>query len=588
MVKPSTLHLLPREAALFIPIRIDAYRATIPVTVASYLRPSKKRLAPSLSPTSILLPPFSIHHFMDTNKIKVILIVILAAFASIYLGISAATEKVETIAWVVGVGTLATCLFLGRRIWLLIPLMSAVDISIRLPGQPSTLLVAQFLVIGFSVLLLLMRRLPFRLRFTELEVWMLVITLFVVQVYVRNPVSVSIFGGDSVGGKPYAIFALSLVTAALLAGLSVPHAELKTALRLSIIGGIINFGASLLGRFVPTVGFIIGVSYVDTSVKDYSKAGVAVDTTQATREGSLVTLGRNLSLWVCSFRSPLKACFHPLWCGLILLSLAAALMSGFRNSVLMVGFTYFLGLCYRGGMGAVMTSMLGGVMALALLAVVNSAAPLPPNIQRSLSFLPGTWEKHILVDAEGSNEWRFEIWKEVLTSEKWITNKWMGDGLGFSLAELQYQMSTRIGTGKGLSGFDAHRESILSSGDYHSGPIQTVRVIGYFGLVVLILFQIRLAVHAHRQILRCRNTEWFPLALLLGIPLIWNPIFFVFVFGTFKTAAETVFLGAAMIRLLENNLPLPPWIKPTRSAYLLRTGVETSPHSTPQSRSAKH
>jgi hypothetical protein len=210
------------------------------------------------------------------------------------------------------------------------------------------------------------------------------------------------------------------------------------------------------------------------------------------------------------------------------------------------------------------------MLALTGLAALNLIAPLPPNIQRSLSFLPGTWEKRYLDDAENSTEWRMEIWKEALLSDRWISNKILGDGLGFSAKELQYQMNSETpGSSIGVSGLSAHHEAILANGDYHSGPVQTVRTIGYAGLLVLLLFQIRLAVHAHRQIQRCRGTEWFPLALFIGIPLIVAPIFFVFIFGTFASASAGLLLGTAMVRMLENNLPLPAYVVRRRTPYLL-------------------
>ena len=507
----------------------------------------------------------------DSSKIRVIIVAILAAFIAVYLGITAATAQLETIAWVVGTAALTTCLLLGRRIWLLIPFMAAMELSVRLPGLPSTLLVAQVAVVAFSVLLLMMRQLPFRLRWTELEMCCLILTLFVVQVYLRNPVGLNIFGGTSVGGKPYALFAISLISAALLAGQQVPPGELKTALRLSILGGMINLVASSIGRFVPTVGFWTGANYVDTSITDYTKVGQAVDTGAADRQIELLYFGRNLSLWISSFKSPLRACLHPLWGSLVILSFVAATVSGFRNAVAMVALTYFVGLCYRGGFMAILTSTALGAAAITVLALSNLIMPLPPNIQRSLSFLPGTWEQRYLDDAKSSTDWRYEIWVEVLTSDRWIQNKWWGDGLGFTARELAYQATLKDGGGsiKGISGFDNHRESILASGDYHSGPVQMVRIIGYVGLMFVILFQIRLGVRAHRQIMRCRGSEWFPLALFTGIPLIWNPVFFLFIFGDFKSATATLLLGSAMVRMLENNLPLPAWSRLTKVPYLL-------------------
>jgi hypothetical protein len=317
---------------------------------------------------------------------------------------------------------------------------------------------------------------------------------------------------------------------------------------------------------------------VDTSVADYSDHGEQVDTGAATREGFLGTIAKNISLWISAFKSPLMACFHPLFAPLILISLAAAGMSGFRNIIAAVGLTYFIGVCYRGGIAQVLISSLVGVFALGALAFTNALLPLPPNIQRSLTFLPGTWDERYKIDSENSTDWRVEVWQEALLTDRWIQNKIIGDGLGFSAAELAAQMNQREGVRAGVSGLDAHRESVLASGDYHSGPVQTIRTIGYAGLAILLLFQIRLAVHAHRQIMRCRDTEWFPVSLLIGIPLIWNPIFFVLIFGTFSSGAATLLLGSAMIRMLQNNLPLPAYLPMRARSYAplaMRTSITT-------------
>jgi hypothetical protein len=505
---------------------------------------------------------------MDSSKIKAVLIVAVAIFAALYLGVSAATAQLETVLWVLGGLGFATCLLLGRRIWLLIPFLGALGLSLRLPGQPSSLLLAQVLVLGFSTLLLMMRKLPFRLRFTELEFWCVVLAIFVAQAYLRNPVGVSLFGGSTVGGKAYFLFAITFVTAVLLAGLKVPPGELKAALRLSILGGLLNFAIGVVARFVPTVGYWTGAQYASAET-DYTNFEHQVDSRQATREGTLVTLAHNLSLWISAFKPPLKACFHPLWGPLVLLSLAAATLSGFRNAVAAVGMTYLIGLCYRGGGIQVMASALLGVVGLVTLALMNLVMPLPPNTQRALSFLPGTWEERYVSDAEGSSEWRFEIWREVLFTDRWISNKWLGDGLGFSARELQYQMSSHS-SGVGVSGFDAQREGILASGDYHSGPVSTVRVVGYVGLIFFLIAQVRLAVHAHRQIRRCHGSEWYPLALFMGIPLLWGPVFYIFIFGDFKSGASSFLMAVGMLRMLENNIPLPVYLKRSRAPFALQ------------------
>ena len=505
---------------------------------------------------------------MDPSKIKVIVVAILATFVALYLGISAATAQIETIMWILGSAVLITCVSLGRRIWLIIPFLSALAIQLRIPGQPNTLLIGQILVLGFSVILFLMRKLPFRLAWTEMEFWVLILTLFVGQVYLRNPVSVSLFGGATVGGKGYMLYALTLVFTLLFAGMKVPASELKWILRLSIIGGLCNMVISILGNFIPAIGYFTGATFARTDEAGFDDQ--VVDEKAATRLGYMSGIGGNLSLWVSSYISPLRACVRPLWAILVLISLIAAAMSGFRNVIAAVGMTYLVGIIYRHGISGLGLSVFGLIGGVALLAVVNSVNPLPPNIQRSLTFLPGTWEERYKDDTTGSNEWRFEIWREVLLTDRWIQNKWLGDGLGFSAAELAAESNDRKGARAGISGFNAHRESVIKNGDYHSGPVSTIRVIGYVGLIAFLLAQISVAIHAHRQIIRCWGTEWLPLALFVGIPMIIGPFFFAFLFGDFKNNISGFLLSVGTIRLLENNLPLPAYVKRRREAVFLR------------------
>jgi hypothetical protein len=501
---------------------------------------------------------------MDSSKIKLIVVGALALFGALYLGLAVATAQTEAIAWVVGGVGLAVCVTLGKRIWLLIPFLAAVNISLRITGMPSTLMIAQVLVLGFSVLLICIRRITLKPKLGELELWMILLFVMIVQVYARNPVGVFIFGGMTVGGKAYFVFLLTLVSAFYLASLVVDVKDLKRVVALSIAGSLVNISIALVGKVVPIVGYYTGANYQINQ----GYAAPVREAGSATRFLEASVFGQRLALWICSFREPLRAALHPGWFFLIVLSGFCALQGGFRSGFAALMMTYFVGIWYRGGMLHVVLAGIMGAGAIAALAVVNAVMPLPPNVQRTLTFLPGTWEERYVRDAKGSTEWRMEIWKEVLLTDRWISNKIFGDGLGFNASQLRYQISleqAQIGR-IGFSGWDLQREGVLASGDYHSGPISSVRVVGYVGLLVVVLFQIRLAVHAHRQIMRCRGTEWYPLALMIGIPLIWGPAFFHIVFGDFRSECISLLMGAAMVRMLERNLPLPAYVSKRQRA----------------------
>ena len=53
---------------------------------------------------------------MDSSKLKVIVIVVLALMFALYLGIAAATAQLEVLGWIGGGLFLTLCLMLGRHI----------------------------------------------------------------------------------------------------------------------------------------------------------------------------------------------------------------------------------------------------------------------------------------------------------------------------------------------------------------------------------------------------------------------------------------------------------------------------------------
>ncbi len=490
---------------------------------------------------------------LNSRSIQGIIILALAIFVAIWLGMSIVTDQFETLVQFAAAAVLITAALLGRKVWLLLIFFSALNI-VLIRGIGTTD-VGQILFLGISLALFLMRKLKYQIKIGELEIWTLLIIACIVQAYMRNPVGLNIFGAGNVGGRPYIVLILSISSAVVLSTLRVEAKEIKWAMGLTLVAGFFGIiGQRLRGADFSAEGFS-------------NVTGGSMD-----RIPALSTFSQTVARWLSSRLSPLRACLHPLWGFVLLCSLAAAAGSGYRNSVAAVGAIYFFGICYHGGVKSVLLALFGGSIALVLLAFVNSNAPLPANIQRALSPLPGTWEERYVRQADNSTEWRMEMWKEALTSDRWIRNKTFGDGIGMTVEQLASNEST-FGTqnGRAASGLLYQQEAMLINGSYHSGPVHTIRAAGYVGLAVLLMFMIRVAVHAHRQIVRCRGTEWFPIALFFGIPLLTQPIIFTFVFGEFQYGVSGTLMGMAMIRLMEKNLPLPAWKKQVRVPFILKS-----------------
>ncbi|MCB1133940.1 MAG: hypothetical protein KDN05_22670, partial [Verrucomicrobiae bacterium] len=150
----------------------------------------------------------------STVNVRAILTFVIAIIVALWLGVSIVTEQTGTILKVGGASLLLLCAILGKRMWLLMFFFMALDIPL-LRGF-STAQLGMGLFLGFGTLMFFMHRLPVRFVFGELEFWRLAVALCVLQVYLRNPAGLGIFGTSSVGGKSYFIFILNFCASLLL------------------------------------------------------------------------------------------------------------------------------------------------------------------------------------------------------------------------------------------------------------------------------------------------------------------------------------------------------------------------------------
>ena len=167
------------------------------------------------------------------NSIRAIIIFVSGMLLALFLGIGIVTDQTQTLLKFAAVGTLLFCAMLGHRIWLLLVVLGALNFPL-IRGF-NTAQMGQVLFVGFGMLLLLMRRLPIRFQFGELEWWRLLVGLCIVQVYLRNPVGLGMFGTSSVGGKAYFLSGLAFVASWIYGSMKVPAKELKWAMNLSLL-----------------------------------------------------------------------------------------------------------------------------------------------------------------------------------------------------------------------------------------------------------------------------------------------------------------------------------------------------------------
>jgi hypothetical protein len=155
-------------------------------------------------------------------------------------------------------------------------------------------------------------------------------------------------------------------------------------------------------------------------------------------------------------------------------------MGGFR-SFIAFQILLFLGLfCFEGLyrtkylVPMVFGVVLGGIV------MFTQAERLPLSIQRSISFLPIPVDERALTEAEGTKQWRIDMWKAAsLQIPRYF---WLGRGL--SIDAESYRIAAM--TSQGVKDFD--QQGILTSSDFHNGPLTILIPFGIWGMLAWLWF----------------------------------------------------------------------------------------------------
>jgi hypothetical protein len=197
------------------------------------------------------------------------------------------------------------------------------------------------------------------------------------------------------------------------------------------------------------------------------------------------------------------------------------------------------------------------IMALVLLALGLVAVPnvqrLPLAVQRALAFLPINIDPDVQSSADGSTNWRLDMWREVLPQVP--SHLFNGTGYGFDSSDF-IMVSDSVAMGKSTS-----YEMAAAAGDYHNGPLSIVMPFGLYGAVAFCWF-LAASIIVLRQNRRYGDPELRNLNTFLLVYFIVRVIGFFFVFGSLHS---DVMIFAGLIGLsvsLNGGVCRPPEATP--------------------------
>ena len=477
--------------------------------------------------------------------------IVLASVFAIVCGSLIGGGQFRTFALIfAGIAIITTVIAWRARVWLLIPLCWEMTGKIPITGLPMTVrdIAVGVATISFLVFyaLKLLRTKPV---FDLLDTFVLLNLACIATVYVRNPVGFDWLGSNMVGGRPYFDIFIGFLAFLVLKRAPLRLHSIRQMPFLVLCGAAFVSLCLLVTYLAPSTASILGGVYSSFGPSETGSGAVGPENPDLIgRRPDLLLVGIVLIRIVCSRHRPLSLISPRNWVDFLgaVGGMVAILLSGFRTA-LVTAFIYIgLASYFQKRSRDVVVLATIGVAILAFVSLGNNRLfSLPFGAQRALSFLPGEWDYAAVSDADASSVWRYEMWRMVLTEEKWIKNKWLGDGFGFTRRELEI-MNTRegfIGT--------SNQEEFLITGAYHSGPLSAVRYVGYIGLLLYLALLSLLSVRAYRLIRLSYGTDLFVVALFVGMPLIWKPFDYIFVFGGFDSSFPETLMMAGLIKLIE-------------------------------------
>lgn len=399
---------------------------------------------------------------------------------------------------------------------------------------------------------ILMRRTDtFVFRLNALDFAIALQMLVIAQAYVRNPTGLSIFGGDVVGGKPYFTFIIAIISYALLSSIKTEMRVIKAAVIGFLLVSLADGMLTLLTQISPKVASLILPIY---SGGDFGAAveGTEIDTSEMRLTGGL-NLAKALGLAAFTFYRPLTT-LNPLKFvrfTLIASALILVMLSGFRSALGLILIYGVLGTIIRRRYSDLVIGGLAAILGLALIMGSGMSRALPFGAQRILSVIPFVdVEDQAREDAEQSSDWRFEMWRLVLFTDRYIHNKLLGDGFGYSADELRAALDSAMGDNRRLSGANL-QDVMMAKGSYHGFHVETIRFTGFLGLIAALVAMGIFFKYALSLIRHFRGRQEFGYILFICMPYLIYPFYYMLVFGSYRNAFPVVLAGAGLLKILD-------------------------------------
>ena len=371
---------------------------------------------------------------------------------------------------------LAFPLWLRWHHTLLVCCWNAAVVAFFIPGQPPVWVLLAALSLGIAVVSRTLRQRSDFLWVRSLAIPLLALVLIVgVTVCIRG-VGSRALGSELWGAKRYmGVFGAILGYFALTSS-AIPPARARWLAGLFFLSGVTAIFSDLAFAGGPAFYFLFLLFPTDVAFNQ----AMSADTLQRyTGMAWMAQAGYWFMLLQYGIRGVLDL-RRPWRLGIFVGLFGLGLFGGFRSSIILFGLLFLTQFWFE---RLLRTKLFVFVSLGALLlgaGVVGFAERLPMSVQRSLSFLPIQVHPTARQDAQGTLDWRLQMWRVVLPDVPQYL--WLGKGYTFSGTDfLLMKESIRRGM------FTAYEDTLVS-GNYHNGLLTLIIPFGLPGTVAFVVF----------------------------------------------------------------------------------------------------
>jgi len=337
----------------------------------------------------------------------------------------------------------------------------------------------------------------------------------------RGGIGLQSMGATEGGGRRYVALIMAIVGYFALTTRTIPLNRANWCVGLFLLSSVLSVVAMLYGRLPSMFNFIFLFIPPTGAAWDAARG---LDVGAASLLRPFATAAEGMFAYLLA-RYGVREILTPGHLRLVAMFAGVSflmVLSGSRLALIVFILTFGIQFWLEGLLRVRAVMLLGLGLFLAAVIVIPFASQMPYSIQRTLAVLPLELDPMVRLDADGSSEWRREIWRVTIPQ----IPEYLLVGKGYAMSSQDFSFLTDTAFAQRT----VEDRAATVAGDYHNGPLSVIVPLGIWGVIAFIWLLV-----AGGRVLWCNYKHGQPALRIINTFLLANFLMkivaFVFVFG---------------------------------------------------------